>query len=176
MARPVTNNDGTVTKASIKVLPDSLQVHETLPMSNAIKGSQFEEMQPLQNIARQGSITFHITTDKDHFLDPYCTFVYIESILKAGDGDNLATGAPADDAGHSGQYESSDCEWSVSHLVQQCHCQDKWNCNRIRQQQVCIQRRPGNETVVSERNQKRATLNCVVLMKKLQHVQRRCHS
>ena len=36
--------------------------------------------------------------DKDHFLDPYCTFVYIESILKAGDGDDLATGDPADDA------------------------------------------------------------------------------
>ena len=98
MARAVANNDGTVTKASVEVLQDSLQVHETLPMSNAIKGSQFEEVQPLQNIARQGSITFHITMDKDHFLDPYCTFVYIESILKAGDGDDLATGDPADDA------------------------------------------------------------------------------
>ena len=81
----------------MEVLPDSLQVHQTLPMSTGIKGSQFKEVQPLQNIGRQGSITFHIMVDKDHFLDPYCTFVYIESILKDGDGNNLATGAPAAD-------------------------------------------------------------------------------
>ena len=35
--------------------------------------------------------------DKDHFLDPYCTFMYIESILKAGDGDNLELGDILDD-------------------------------------------------------------------------------
>ena len=91
------NNDGTVVEASVEVLPDLLQVHQTLPMSTGIKGSQFEEVQPLQNIGKQGLITFHITVDKDHFLDPYCTFMYIESILKAGDGENLATGAPTAD-------------------------------------------------------------------------------
>ena len=82
------NNDGTVVEASMEVLPDLLQVHQTLPTSTGIKGSQFEEVQPLQNIGRQGSITFHITVDKDHFLDPYCAFMYIE---------NLATGAAPDD-------------------------------------------------------------------------------
>ena len=81
----------------MEVLPDSLQVHQTLPTSTGIKGSQFEEVQPLQNIARQGSITFHITVDKDHFLDSYCTFMYIESILKDGDSNNLATGVPVAD-------------------------------------------------------------------------------
>ena len=91
------NNDGMVVEASMEVLPDSLQVHQTLPMSTVIKGSQFEKVQSLQNIGRQGSITFHITVDKDHFLDPYCTFMYIESILKDGDGNNLATGAPTAD-------------------------------------------------------------------------------
>ena len=91
------NNDGTVVEVSVEVLPDSLQVHQTLPTSTGIKGSQFKEVQPLQNIGRQGSITFHITVDKDHFLDPYYTFVYIESILKAGDGDNLETGDPLAD-------------------------------------------------------------------------------
>jgi len=90
-------NDGNSAPASSsEVLPDSLQVHETLPTSTGIKWSQFEEVQPLQNIGRQGSITFNITTDKDHFLDPYSTFVYIESILKKADGDNLATGDAAD--------------------------------------------------------------------------------
>ena len=91
------NNDGMVVEASMEVLPDLLQVHQTLPTSTGIKGSQFGEVQPLQNIGRQGSITFHITVDKDHFLDPYCTFMYIESILKDGDGVNLATGAPPAD-------------------------------------------------------------------------------
>ena len=76
------NNDRMVVEASVQVLPDSLQVHQTLPISTGIKGSQFKEVQPLQNIGRQGSITFHIMVDKDHFLDPYCTFMYIESILK----------------------------------------------------------------------------------------------
>ena len=91
------NNDGTVVEASVEVLPDSLQVHRTLSTSTGIKGSQFEEVQPLQNIGRPGSITFHITVDKDHFLDPYCTFVYIESILKDRDGNNPATGDPPAD-------------------------------------------------------------------------------
>ena len=91
------NNDGTITEKSVEVLPDLLQVHETLPTATGIKGSQFEEVQPLQNIGRQGSITFHITVDKDHFLDPYCTFVYIESILKMGAGGDLVMGDAADD-------------------------------------------------------------------------------
>ena len=91
------NNDGMVVEASVEVLPDSLQVHQTLPMSTGIKDSQFKEVQPLQNIGRQDSIIFHIMVDKDHFLDPYCTFMYIESILKAVDGNNLETGDPPDD-------------------------------------------------------------------------------
>ena len=90
------NYDRMVVEASVEVLSDSVQVHQTLPTSTGIKGSQFKEVQPLQNIGRQGS-TFHITVDKDHLLDPYCTFVYIESILKDGDGDNLATGGPPAD-------------------------------------------------------------------------------
>ena len=98
MAHSISNKDGTIIEASVEVLPDSLQVHETLPTSTGIKGSQFEEVQPLQNIGRQGSITFNIIMDKDHFLDPYCTFIYIESILKMGDGDNLEVGAVVDDA------------------------------------------------------------------------------
>ena len=92
MAHAVSNKDGTIIEASVEVLPDSLQVHEMLPTSTGIKGSQFEEVQPLQNLRRQGSITFNIITDKGHFLEPYCTFVYIESILKMGGGDDLEVG------------------------------------------------------------------------------------
>ena len=41
------NNDGTVVEASMEVLPDLLQVHQTLAMFTGIKGSQFKEVQPL---------------------------------------------------------------------------------------------------------------------------------
>ena len=71
-----------------------LQVYQILPTPTGIKGSKFEEVQTLQNIGRQGSITFHITVDKNHFLDPYCTFMYIELILKSEASKNMAKGAP----------------------------------------------------------------------------------
>ena len=63
--------------ASEEVLPDALQVHETLPTSTAIKSTQYEIVEPLTNISRQGAITFSWHADKDTFIDPYCTFVYI---------------------------------------------------------------------------------------------------
>ena len=78
-----------------EVLPDSLQVHETLPTSTGIKGSFYKVVEPVNNIARQGAITFNWASDKDTFIDPYCTFIYIESIIKLRDGTLLDTG-PAD--------------------------------------------------------------------------------
>ena len=65
-----------------EVLPDSLQVHEMLPTSTGIKGSFYEVVEPVNNIARQGAITFNSASDKDTFIDPYCMFIYIESIIK----------------------------------------------------------------------------------------------
>ena len=72
--------------ASKEVLTDALQVHETLPTSTAIKSTQYEIVKPLPNISCQGAITFSWHTDKDTFIDPYCTFVYIESVLTRHDG------------------------------------------------------------------------------------------
>ena len=74
---------------SEEVLPDALQVHETLPTSTAIKSTQYEIVEPLTNISRQGAITFSWHADKDTFIDPYCTFVYIESVLTNHDGTRM---------------------------------------------------------------------------------------
>ena len=73
-----------ITKSK-EILPDALQVHETLLTSTAIKSTQYEIVEPLTNISRQGVITFSWHADKDTFIDPYCTFVYIESVLTAPD-------------------------------------------------------------------------------------------
>ena len=78
-----------------EVLPDSLQVHEMLPTSTGIKGSFYEVVEPVNNIARQRAITFNWASDKDTFIDPYCMFIYIESIIKLRDGTLLDPG-PAD--------------------------------------------------------------------------------
>ena len=80
---------------SEEVLPDSLQVSGTLPTSTGIKGSFYEVVEPVNNIARQGAFTFNWASDKDTFIDPYCMFIYIESIIKLRDGTILDTG-PAD--------------------------------------------------------------------------------
>ena len=55
---------------SEEVLPDSVQVSETLPTSMGIKGSFYEVVEPVNNIARQGAITFNWASDKDTFIDP----------------------------------------------------------------------------------------------------------
>ena len=64
-----------------------------LPTSTGIKGSFYEVVEPVNNIARQGAITFSWASDKDTFIDPYCTFIYIESIIKLRDGTLLDTAA-----------------------------------------------------------------------------------
>ena len=74
---------------SEEVLPDARQVHETLPTSTAIKLTQYEIVEPLTNISRQGAITFSWHADKDTFIDPYCTFVYIESVLTRHNGTRM---------------------------------------------------------------------------------------
>ena len=74
---------------SEEILPDALQVHETLPTSTAIKSTQYEIVEPLTNISHQGAITFSWHADKDTFIDPYCTFVYIESVLTRHDGTRM---------------------------------------------------------------------------------------
>ena len=71
---------------SEEVLPDALQVHETLPTSTVIKSTQYEIVEPLTNISRQDAITFSWHADKDTFIDPYCTFVYIKSVLTRHNG------------------------------------------------------------------------------------------
>ena len=43
----------------------------------------------LTNISCQGAITFSWHADKDTFIDLYCTFVYIESILTRADGTRM---------------------------------------------------------------------------------------
>ena len=73
-------------KTSEEILPDTLQVHETLPTSTAIRSTQYKIVEPLTNISRQGAITFSWHADKDTFIDPYCTFVYIKSVLTRHDG------------------------------------------------------------------------------------------
>ena len=80
-----------------EVLPDTLQVHDTLPTSTAIKGAHYEVIEPLQSIGCQGNITFDITTNDNTFLDPYRTYIYIESVLKKADTGVINTGAGADD-------------------------------------------------------------------------------
>ena len=80
-----------------EVLPDTLQVHDTLPTSTAIKGAHYEVIEPLQSIGRQGNITFDVTTNDNTFLDPYCTYIYIESVLKKSDTTAINTGDGAAD-------------------------------------------------------------------------------
>ena len=74
---------------SEEILPDALQEHETLPTSTAIKSTQYEIVEPLTNISHQGAITFLWHADKDTFIDPYCTFVYIESVLTRHNGTRM---------------------------------------------------------------------------------------
>ena len=88
------------TARSDEVLPDSLQVHETLPTSTGIKGSHYEIIEPVNNIARQGAITFIWGSDQETFIDPYCTFIYIESLIKLRDGTALDTGDAGAGAGN----------------------------------------------------------------------------
>ena len=80
-----------------EVLPDTLQVHDTLPTSTAIKGAHYKVIEPLHSIGRQGNITFDITTNDNTFLDPYCTYVYTESLLRKGDTTGIAAGDGAGD-------------------------------------------------------------------------------
>ena len=72
-----------------EVLPDVLQVHKTLPTSTAIKLTQYEIVEPLTNISHQGAMAFLWHADKDMFIDPYCTFVYIESVLTRHNGTHM---------------------------------------------------------------------------------------
>ena len=74
---------------SEEILPDTLQVHKTLPTSTVIKSTQYEIFEHLTNISRQGAITFLWHADKDTFIDPYCTFIYIKSILTRADGTRM---------------------------------------------------------------------------------------
>ena len=74
---------------SKEILPDTLQVHETLSTSTVIKLTQYEIIKPLTNISCQGAITFSWYADKHIIIDPYCTFVYIESLLTRPDGTRM---------------------------------------------------------------------------------------
>ena len=64
-------------------------MYETLPTLTVIKSTQYEIVKPLTNISHQGAITFSWHAGKDTFIDPYCTFIYIESVLTRHDGTHM---------------------------------------------------------------------------------------
>ena len=71
-------------------------MHSTLPTQTAIKGGKFQIINVQNAIERKGVISFRILSADNQFIDPYNTYVLINSSIKNPEGNNIsarATGA-----------------------------------------------------------------------------------
>ena len=60
-----------------EVIPESVDLHSTLPTQTAMKLSKFQYFNLRSSLEKKGLIPFRIVSGDDEFIDPYHTYICI---------------------------------------------------------------------------------------------------
>ena len=58
-----------------EVIPESVDLHSTLPTQTAMKSSKFQYFNPRSSLEKKGLIPFRIVSGDNEFIDPYHTYI-----------------------------------------------------------------------------------------------------
>ena len=73
-----------------EVIPESVDLHSTLPTQTAMKLSKFQYFNPQSSLEKKGLIPFRIVSGDDEFIDPYHTYICIVTKILDGVGNKIA--------------------------------------------------------------------------------------
>ena len=78
-----------------EVIPESLNLHATIPTQTAIKNTRFMFLSPRSALEKQGTIPFRITSGLNQCIDPYNIYFFIECKITTKAGNDIpATRVP----------------------------------------------------------------------------------
>ena len=72
-----------------EVIPESVDLHSTLPTQTAMKLSKFQYFNPRSSLEKKGLIPFRIVSRDDEFIDPYHTYICIVMRILDGVGNEI---------------------------------------------------------------------------------------
>ena len=72
-----------------EVIPESVDLHSTLPTQTAMKLSKFQYFNPRSSLEKKGLIPFRIVSGDDEFIDPYHTYICIVTRILDGVGNKI---------------------------------------------------------------------------------------
>ena len=73
-----------------EVIPESVDLHSTLPTQTAMKLSKFQYFNPQSSLEKKGLIPFRIVSGDNEFIDPYHTYICIVMRILDGAGNKIA--------------------------------------------------------------------------------------